>query len=69
MKNAEEWAQRLAFGLAYEKIVEEIQLDAWKQGMNDAAKIVKELEPSEILGIATAIYDKVKNTENLDSQL
>ena len=40
MKTAEEWCNEMGFlGNGYIQVIKQIQLDAWKQGMSDAAEI------------------------------
>jgi hypothetical protein len=54
MKTAEKWMQELAFrrknpedcnAIVTQGIIQQIQMDAWRQGMMDAAEIADDVKP------------------------
>lgn len=51
-----------------EIIIKQIQLDAWKQGMSDAANMAGELEPSGELKIQETIHKHADIISNIEDR-
>lgn len=67
MKTALDWYTKEYFNVSdltfsdFKNTVEQIQLDAWKQGMLDAIVIVKDFKPSNESFIVDEIYRVTNN--------